>query len=139
MSTKEEYLDSLPTDRIKLLRDEWEEIWLQRPQIQQDIAELQGPSPTDVIEAGTQMARGDLVGGGMNMMRQLAPRLQGMDENVAELISRSVFDPSFAQQQQLLTSLTPVMDELRKRAMQQQVRAAGTSTTAGQLVPGLLD
>ena len=107
--------------------------------IQQDIAELQGPSPTDVIEAGTQMARGDLVGGGMSMMRQLAPRLQGMDENVAELISRSVFDPSFAQQQQLLTSLTPVMDELRKRAMQQQVRAAGTSTTAGQLVPGLLD
>jgi len=107
--------------------------------IQQDIAELQGPSPTDVIEAGTQMARGDLVGGGMNMMRQLAPRLQGMDENVAELISRSVFDPSFAQQQQLLTSLTPVMDELRRRAMQQQVRAAGTSTTAGQLVPGLLD
>lgn len=107
--------------------------------IQQDIAELQGPSPTDVIEAGTQMARGDLVGGGMSMMRQLAPRLQGMDENVAELISRSVFDPSFAQQQQLLTSLTPVMDELRRRAMQQQVRAAGTSTTAGQLVPGLLD
>lgn len=107
--------------------------------IQQDIAELQGPSPTDVLEAGTQMARGDLVGGGMNMMRQLAPRLQGMDENVAELISRSVFDPSFAQQQQLLTSLTPVMDELRRRAMQQQVRAAGTSTTAGQLVPGLLD
>ena len=107
--------------------------------IQQDIAELQGPSPTDVIEAGTQMARGDLVGGSMNMMRQLAPRLQGMDENVAELISRSVFDPSFAQQQQLLTSLTPVMDELRRRAMQQQVRAAGTSTTAGQLVPGLLD
>ena len=107
--------------------------------IQQDIAELQGPSPTDVIEAGTQMARGDLIGGGMNMMRQLAPRLQGIDENVAELISRSVFDPSFAQQQQLLTSLTPVMDELRRRAMQQQVRAAGTSTTAGQLVPGLLD
>ena len=31
MSTKEEYLNSLPTDRIKLLRDEWEEIWLQRP------------------------------------------------------------------------------------------------------------
>lgn len=107
--------------------------------IQQDIAELQGPSPTDVIEAGTQLARGDLVGGGMNIMRQLAPRLQGMNENVADLISRSVFDPSFAQQQQLLTTLTPVMDELRKRAMQQQVRAAGTSTTAGQLVPGLLD
>jgi hypothetical protein len=107
--------------------------------IQQDIAELQGPSPSEVIQAGTQMVRGDLIGGGMNMMRQLAPRLQGMDENVAELISRSVLDPSFAQQQQFLTTLTPVMDELRKRAMQQQVRAAGTSTTAGQLVPGLLD
>jgi len=107
--------------------------------IQQDIAELQGPSPSEVIQAGTQMVRGDLIGGGMNMMRQLAPRLQGIDENVAELISRSVLDPSFAQQQQFLTSLTPVMDELRRRAMQQQVRAAGTSTTAGQLVPGLLD
>jgi len=107
--------------------------------IQQDIAELQGPSPSEVIQAGTQMVRGDLIGGGMNMMRQLAPRLQGIDENVAELISRSVLDPSFAQQQQFLTTLTPVMDELRKRAMQQQFRAAGTSTTAGQLVPGLLD
>jgi len=31
MSTKEEYLDSLPTERIKLLRDEWKDIWLQRP------------------------------------------------------------------------------------------------------------
>jgi hypothetical protein len=31
MSTKEEYLNSLPTDRIKLLRDEWQEIWIQRP------------------------------------------------------------------------------------------------------------
>jgi hypothetical protein len=107
--------------------------------IQQDIAELQGPSPSEVIQAGTQMVRGDLIGGGMSMMRQLAPRLQGIDENVAELISRSVLDPSFTQQQQFLTTLTPVMDELRKRAMQQQVRAAGTSTTAGQLVPGLLD
>jgi len=107
--------------------------------IQQDIAELQGPSPSEVIQAGTQMVRGDLIGGGMSMMRQLAPRLQGMNENVAESISRSVLDPSFAQQQQFLMSLTPVMDELRKRAMQQQVRAAGTSTTAGQLVPGLLD
>jgi hypothetical protein len=107
--------------------------------IQQDIAELQGPSPSEVIQAGTQMVRGDLIGGGMNMMRQLAPRLQGMDENVAETISRSVLDPRFAQQQQFLTTLTPVMDELRKRALQQQVRAAGTSTTAGQLVPGLLD
>jgi hypothetical protein len=31
MNTKEDYLNSLPTDRIKLLRDEWKEIWLQRP------------------------------------------------------------------------------------------------------------
>jgi len=31
MSTKEEYLNSLPTERIKQLRDEWQEIWLQRP------------------------------------------------------------------------------------------------------------
>ena len=31
MSTKEEYLNSLPTERIKQLRDEWQEIWLHRP------------------------------------------------------------------------------------------------------------
>jgi hypothetical protein len=31
MSTKEEYLDSLPIERIKQLRDEWKDIWLQRP------------------------------------------------------------------------------------------------------------
>ena len=31
MSTKEEYLNSLPTDRIKQLRDEWKDIWLHRP------------------------------------------------------------------------------------------------------------
>jgi hypothetical protein len=31
MNTKEEYLNSLPSHRIKLLRDEWKEIWLQRP------------------------------------------------------------------------------------------------------------
>jgi hypothetical protein len=31
MSTKEEYLNSLPTERIKQLRDEWKDIWLHRP------------------------------------------------------------------------------------------------------------
>lgn len=31
MTEKEQYLNSLPTERIKLLRDEWKEIWLQRP------------------------------------------------------------------------------------------------------------
>lgn len=106
--------------------------------IQQDIAELSGPSPTEVLAAGAQMAGGNLTGGGMNLMRQLAPRLQGMDENVAEQVARSVLDPRFMQQQEFLLGLTPVMDELRKRAMQSQVRAAGTSTSAGQLVPGLL-
>jgi hypothetical protein len=30
------------------------------------------------------------------------------------------------------------MDELRRRALQQQTRAAGVSTSAGQFVPGLL-
>lgn len=106
--------------------------------IQQDIAELSGPSPTEVLAAGAQMAGGNLTGGGMNLMRQLAPRLQGMNENVAEQVARSVLDPRFMQQQEFLLGLTPVMDELRKRAMQSQVRAAGTSTSAGQLVPGLL-
>jgi hypothetical protein len=28
---KEEYLDSLPTYRLKILRDQWKDIWLQRP------------------------------------------------------------------------------------------------------------
>jgi len=106
--------------------------------IQQDIAELTGPSPTEVLAAGAQMAGGNLTGGGMNLMRQLAPRLQGMNENVAEQVSRSVLDPRFTQQQEFLLGLTPVMDELRRRALQQQTRAAGTSTSAGQLVPGLL-
>lgn len=106
--------------------------------IQQDIAELSGPSPTEVLAAGAQMAGGNLTGGGMNLLRQLAPRLQGMNENVAEQVARSVLDPRFMQQQDFLLGLTPVMDELRKRAMQSQVRAAGTSTSAGQLVPGLL-
>ena len=106
--------------------------------IQQDIAELSGPSPTEVLAAGAQMAGGNLTGGGMNLMRQLAPRLQGMNENVAEQVARSVLDPRFMQQQEFLLGLTPVMDELRRRAMQSQVRAAGTSTSAGQLIPGLL-
>ncbi|NBW67811.1 MAG: hypothetical protein EBR47_03730 [Betaproteobacteria bacterium] len=106
--------------------------------IQQDIAELTGPSPTEVLAAGAQMASGNITGGGMNLMRQLAPRLQGMNENVAEQVARSVLDPRFMQQQEFLLGLTPVMDELRRRAMQSQVRAAGTSTSAGQLVPGLL-
>jgi hypothetical protein len=106
--------------------------------IGQDIAELAGPAPSEVISAGGQLMRGDLIGGGLNLMGQLAPRLQGMNENVAEQVARNVLNPSFAQQQELLTSLTPVMDELRRRALQQQTRAAGVSTSAGQFVPGLL-
>jgi hypothetical protein len=106
--------------------------------IQQDIAELTGPSPTEVLAAGAQMAGGNLTGGGMSMLRQLAPRLQGMNENVAEQISRSVLDPRFNQQQEFLLGLTPLMDQLRRQALQQQTRAAGTSTSAGQMVPGLL-
>ena len=106
--------------------------------IAQDIAELAGPAPSEVISAGGQLMRGDLIGGGLNLVGQLAPRLQGMNENVAEQVARNVLNPSFAQQQELLTSLTPVMDELRRRALQQQTRAAGVSTSAGQFVPGLL-
>ena len=106
--------------------------------IAQDIAELAGPAPSEVISAGGQLMRGDLIGGGLNLVGQLAPRLQGMNENVAEQVARNVLNPSFTQQQELLTSLTPVMDELRRRALQQQTRAAGVSTSAGQFVPGLL-
>ena len=106
--------------------------------IGQDIAELAGPAPSEVISAGGQLMRGDLIGGGLNLMGQLAPRLQGINENVAEQVARNVLNPSFAQQQELLTSLSPVMDELRRRALQQQTRAAGVSTSAGQFVPGLL-
>jgi len=106
--------------------------------IAQDIAELAGPAPSEVISAGGQLMRGDLIGGGLNLFGQLAPRLQGMNENVAEQVARNVLNPSFAQQQELLTSLTPIMDELRRRALQQQTRAAGVSTSAGQFVPGLL-
>jgi uncharacterized protein with von Willebrand factor type A (vWA) domain len=82
--------------------------------------------------------RGDLVGGGLNLMGQFVPRMQGLNENVAEQVARSVLNPSFAQQQQILTNISPVMDELRRRALQQQTRAAGASISAGQLVPGLL-
>jgi hypothetical protein len=106
--------------------------------IQQDIAELQAQSPSEMLRAGAQMAGGDLMGGATNLMRQLAPRLQGMNENVAEQISRSVLDPRFNQQQEFLLGLTPLMDQLRRQALQQQTRAAGTSTSAGQMVPGLL-
>ena len=106
--------------------------------IQQDIAELQAQSPSEMLRAGAQMAGGDLMGGATNLMRQLAPRLQGMNENVAEQVSRSVLDPRFTQQQEFLLGLTPLMDQLRRQALQQQTRAVGTSTSAGQMVPGLL-
>lgn len=106
--------------------------------IGQDIAELAGPAPSEIISAGGQIMRGDFIGGGLNLAGQLVPRMQGLNENVAEQVARSVLNPSFTQQQKLLTSLTPVMDELRRRALQQQTRAAGVSTSAGQIVPGLL-
>jgi len=106
--------------------------------IQQDIAELQGPSATEIIASGAQMARGDLLGGGMSMARQLAPRLQGINENVAQELSDILLNPSFNVQQQALLNVAPIMDQLRRRALQQQVRQAGGSATAGQLVPGLL-
>jgi len=104
----------------------------------QDVAEITAQSPSEMLRAGAQMAGGDLMGGATNLMRQLAPRLQGMNENVAEQISRSVLDPRFNQQQEFLLGLTPLMDQLRRQALQQQTRAAGTSTSAGQMVPGLL-
>jgi hypothetical protein len=104
----------------------------------QDVAEITAQSPSEMLRAGAQMAGGDLMGGATNLMRQLAPRLQGMNENVAEQISRSVLDPRFNQQQEFLLGLTPLMDQLRRQALQQQTRAVGTSTSAGQMVPGLL-
>jgi hypothetical protein len=104
----------------------------------QDVAEITAQSPSEMLAAGAQMATGNVTGGATNLMRQLAPRLQGMNENVAEQISRSVLDPRFNQQQEFLLGLTPLMDQLRRQALQQQTRAAGTSTSAGQLVPGLL-
>lgn len=106
--------------------------------IAQEVGELQGPAPSEIISAGTQMARGDLMGGGARMLGQLMPRMQGIDANVAEQITRSVLDPSFVRQQETLLGLTPVLDELRRRALQQQTRAAGYSATAGTAVPGLL-
>ena len=106
--------------------------------IGQDVAELSGPAPSEILTATGQLMRGDLVGGGLNLMGQFVPRMQGLNENVAEQVARSVLNPSFAQQQQILTNISPVMDELRRRALQQQTRAAGASISAGQLVPGLL-
>lgn len=106
--------------------------------IAQEVAELQGPAPSEIISAGTQMARGDLMGGGARMLGQLVPRMQGIDANVAEQLTRSVLDPSFVRQQETLLGLTPVLDELRRRALQQQTRAAGYSATSGAAVPGLL-
>ena len=106
--------------------------------IGQEVGEIQGPAPSEVISAGTQMIRGDLLGGGSRLLGQLVPRMQGIDANVAEQITRSVLDPSFVRQQETLLGLTPVLDELRRRALQQQVRSAGYSATAGTAVPGLL-
>lgn len=106
--------------------------------IQQEIAEVQGPSPSELLSAGAQMARGDLLGGASQMLGQIVPRIQGLNENVAEQLTRSVLDPSFARQQELLMGLTPVFNELQRRALQQQVRSAGYSATAGTAVPGLL-
>ena len=106
--------------------------------IGQEIAEIEGPAPSEIISSGAQMVRGDILGGGAGLLRQLVPRMQGMNENVAEQLTRSVLDPSFARQQETLLGLTPVLDELRRRALQQQVRATGYSATAGTAVPGLL-
>ena len=106
--------------------------------IGQEVGEIQGPAPSEVISAGTQMIRGDLLGGGSRLLGQVVPRMQGLDQNVAEQITRSVLDPSFVRQQETLMGLTPVLDELRRRALQQQTRAAGYSATAGTAVPGLL-
>jgi len=106
--------------------------------INQEVGEIQGPAPSEVISAGTQMIRGDLLGGGSRLLGQVVPRMQGIDQNVAEQITRSVLDPSFVRQQETLMGLTPVLDELRRRALQQQTRAAGYSATAGTAVPGLL-
>ena len=107
--------------------------------IAQEVSEIQGAAPSEIISAGTQMARGDILGGGARMLGQLVPRMQGIDQNVAEQITRSVLDPSFVRQQETLLGLTPVLDELRRRAMQQQTRAMGYSGTTGAAVPGLLE
>lgn len=107
--------------------------------IMQDIAELQGPAPGELASAGVQMARGDLLGGAANLARQLGPRIQGLNQNVAEEVSRNLLNPSYLQNQQFLGTLTPVMDELQRRAMAEGARRAGYSTGAGMVLPGLLD
>lgn len=106
--------------------------------IQQDIAEMAGPSPTELIGAGAQMAGGNVLGGMTNLYRQLGPRIQGIDQNVAEALSRSVLDPSFNQQQQLLMGISPVMQELQRRALGESTRRAGYSTSAGAAPATLL-
>lgn len=106
--------------------------------IQQDIAEMAGPSPTELIGAGAQMAGGNVLGGMANIYRQLGPRIQGIDQNVAEALSRSVLNPSFNQQQQLLMGISPVMQELQRRALGESTRRAGYSTSAGAAVPTML-
>lgn len=106
--------------------------------IQQEIAEIEGPAPSELLSAGAQMVRGDLLGGASQILGQIVPRMQGINENVAEQITRSVLDPNFMRQQLFLQNLTPVFDELQRRALQQQVRSAGYSATAGTAVPGLL-
>lgn len=106
--------------------------------IQQDIAEMAGPSPTDLISAGAQMAGGNVLGGMTNLYRQLGPRIQGINQNVAEALSRSVLDPSFNQQQQLLMGISPVMQELQRRALGESTRRAGYSTSAGAAPATLL-
>ena len=104
----------------------------------QDVAEMAGPSPTDLIGAGAQMAGGNVLGGMTNIYRQLGPRIQGIDQNVAEALSRSVLDPSFNQQQQLLMGISPVMQELQRRALGESTRRAGYSTSAGAAPATLL-
>jgi hypothetical protein len=98
---------------------------------------MAGPSPTEILSAGAQMAGGNYLGGATNLFRQMGPRLQGINQNVAEELSRSVLNPSFTEQQSYLLGLTPVMDELRKRALQQSMRQSGYSATAGGAVPGV--
>jgi len=107
--------------------------------IGQEIDEIQGASPSELAGAGVQMARGDLLGGAANLARQLGPRIQGLNQNVAEEVSRSLLNPSYLQNQQFLGTLTPVMDELQRRAMAEGARRAGYSTGAGMVLPGLLD
>lgn len=107
--------------------------------IGQEIDEIQGASPGELAGAGVQMARGDLLGGAANLARQLGPRIQGLNQNVAEEVSRSLLNPSYLQNQQFLGTLTPVMDELQRRAMAEGARRAGYSTGAGMVLPGLLD